>query len=190
MLISQTHVPHRTSRPFSLGRLLFATLTVPLLALTGCATAPAPDTAPKADAPAGEENTSEGTAEQPSSDAEGTATFTVGDRVFAVELARCSVYEGGTEVMLAGPATEVGGDAVGYLDGEHGPFDGGLNGEFRIDIGASRALQSTDEFVALGSPSGTELTIVADGDGYVIQSGAWNENGEMLGDATLSFSCS
>ena len=123
--------------------------------------------------------------------AAGAATFTVGDRVFTVELTLCGMYGDGddAEVVLAGPASENGGDATGFLEGDLLPAGSELNAEFRIDIGADGPQQSTDEFLALGLASGSPVTFSEEGGGYVVRSGAWNENGEDLGEGSLAFSC-
>ena len=182
---------------------LFGGAVLPLL-LTACAAVPGAQEVPPSQqaTPTPVSSTDKDTqmSEPPANDetqappvgwAAGAATFTVGDRVFTVELTLCGMYGDGddAEVVLAGPASENGGDATGFLEGDLLPAGSELNAEFRIDIGADGPRQSTDEFLALGLASGSPVTFSEEGGGYVVRSGAWNENGEDLGEGSLAFSC-
>lgn len=119
---------------------------------------------------------------------QGDATFSVGEREFAVELTHCSVYPEG-DMLLSGPARESGTDITGYFDGDVFMLDSAPYGEFRVDIGADGPLQSTDDFLALGNITGEELTISETGSGYSITGGTWNSTGDSLGEGNLAFNC-
>lgn len=121
--------------------------------------------------------------------AAGAATFSVGGREFAVELSTCSVYDDGAEVLLSGRATEVGGDATGFLDGDLTTLDEQAYGEFRIDLGASGPFESMDEFISMGDPTGGDISFEAAGANHVISAKAWNHNGDDLGKASIAFTC-
>lgn len=157
-----------------------------------CAAAPEANETPTPVQETAEESAvgSEETQASPSNGSAGTATFTAGERVFTVELTFCGVYEQGTEILLAGIANEINGDAQGFLEGGLLPAGSALNGEFRIDIGADGPLQTSEEFLALGSPSGSPVTLSEEPEGYLILSGTWNEHGDSLGGGSLAFSCS
>lgn len=120
---------------------------------------------------------------------QGEATFSAGGRTFTVELSMCAVYDEG-DVLLSGPAREVGTDVTGYLDGDVTMLDSEAYAEFRIDVGADAALQSTDEFLALGNSLGGSFAISEQVGGYEIRADAWNASGDDLGEGSLAFSCS
>lgn len=162
------------------------------IGLMGCAAESAPeDTTGSGSSPVPvESRASDDSQDPPAGAAAGTAVLTIGDRAFTAQLDLCSVYDSGAEILLAGPASETRGSAHGFLEGDLLQAGAELNGEFRIDIGADAPHQSTNEFLALGYASGTPVTLTAEGEGYIIRSGAWNEKGDSLGEGSLEFSCS
>lgn len=171
---------------------LVGALATTALLLTGCAatSSPGKGSSTSQGTPSAAPNGHDEAPAEAATGSAGTATFTVGDRVFTVELTLCGIYADATEIVLAGHATESSGGPSGFLEGDLLPFGDEINGEFRIDIGADGPTQSADEFLALGYASGTPVTLEQDGSGYIIRSGAWNENGEDLGAGTLAFACS
>lgn len=157
---------------------------IALLLLTGCATgAESPNVSSAADLPQ-PSGGGGGTA----SASVGTATATIGARTFAFELSGCTVYDG-REVELSGLGGEVGTDVPSYLDGGAMEMDSTALGEFRIDIGSDGPFQSSDEFIALGAPTGGNFSIVKEGTGYLATGPAWDNNGTALGAGTLHFTC-
>ncbi|GAA3212929.1 hypothetical protein [Microbacterium terregens] len=159
-----------------------------ILALSGCAGAGANTGAPSSAGEPSDPPRNVDAAQSPTA-RNGEATFSAGGRDFTIDLAVCSVYEAG-DVLLGGPANEVGTDATGYLDGDSTVLDSQAYGEFRIDIGADGPLQSTDDFLALGNSLGGAFALSDDGAGYLITASAWNAQGDDLGEATLAFTCS
>lgn len=119
----------------------------------------------------------------------GEATLSIGGREFTVELTTCGVYDGGGEVVLSGHAVEVGGAVSGFFDGDLTTLDSRVYGEFRLDIGATGPFESSDEFLALGDPVGGEIAFSEEAHGNVITAKAWNEEGDDLGEGSLTFVC-
>lgn len=119
----------------------------------------------------------------------GSATASIDGREFTFMLSNCMMYEG-EEVELSGAGGETGADAPSYLDGGLMQMDADVTGEFRISIGTDQPFDSTNEFLALGAPTGEGLTVVKDGDGYLATGNAWNDQGADLGTGTLRFACS
>ena len=177
----------RTSRwrPSSLGASIVLVLMV-----VGCAAQPGAQPPPSQPSSAPEGGAVDDASAAPADGSAGTATFTVDGRAFTVDLTLCGVYGDGPEIALAGAASEDGGDALGHFEGDLVPFGSELNGEFRIDISPDGQARSSDEFLALGYASGVPVTLSEEDDGYVIRSGAWNENGEDLGEGSVQFACS
>lgn len=165
---------------------LFSGPVLLALFLSGCSTGPEGGADP---ATAAQDSAQETDAsDQSSGDTQGEATFSAGGREFTVALTTCGVH--GEEVVLSGHATEVGGDATGFLDGDLTTLDSQSYGEFRIDIGADGPFQSTDDFIALGDPTGGDLSFSEEAHGYVITADAWNTEGDDLGAGSLIFTCS
>ncbi len=165
------------------------------LLLGGCTDEAAPEAADSDQSSTEQSDASDASSEsdaseQSAGDSRGEATFSAGDREFTVELTTCGVYDDGGEIVLSGHATEVGGDATGFLDGDLTTLDSQSYGEFRIDIGASGPFESTDEFLALGDPTGGGIAYSEEAHGHVIIAKAWNQDGDDLGEASLIFVCS
>lgn len=116
------------------------------------------------------------------------AALSVDGREFSVTLTMCTAQEGG-DILLSGPAQEKGTDVTGHFDGDASDAGGELDGEFRVDIGATGPYQSTDEFVAFGTSIGGTLTLSKQADDYVLTGSAWNAQGQSLGDGVLTFRC-
>lgn len=181
-----------SARPSLLRAALVGCAVVLPFLLIGCGSAAAPgadEGASQKDHGTGADEGDDASSESTNGSA-GSATFTVGDRVFTIDLTLCGVYADATEIVLAGAAKSDDGSAVGFFEGDLVPFGDELNGEFRIDIGADGPSQSTDEFLALGYASGSAVTLDEEGSGYVVRSGAWNEQGDDLGAGSLAFACS
>lgn len=152
-----------------------------LLILGGCAVSVADDR-PAAPAVAEEETSSGGDA------ANETATFSVDGRTFSVTLASCMSTPDG-DVLLHGAASELGSDVTGYFDGDITPYQDGVVGEFRLDIGSTGQFESSETFIAMGDSLGGEVLITPDGDGFIATAPSWSEQGTDLGQATLQFGC-
>ncbi|MHA3684757.1 hypothetical protein ACXR2W_10955 [Leucobacter sp. HY1908] len=174
-------VPRRP-RPTRFVAAVFGACALLALGLSGCAPESVTDAAP-GDHP----ETSDG-ANTPATYEIGTATFAVGDVTFTADLELCSLYDG-NDALFGGPVHDDGGEVIGYLDGDFTNSSGELNGEARIDLGATRKLQSTDMFVAMGAPMGpidvTEFT----SDNLALTATAWDDEGADRGTATLSVRC-
>jgi hypothetical protein len=157
---------------------------IALLLLTGCATG----TETSSGSPAAEQPQPSGGGDGAAGASAGTATATIGAREFSFELSGCTMYEG-REVELSGLGGEVGTDVPSYLDGGAMQMDSTPLGEFRINIGADRPFQSSDDFIAFGAPTGGNFTVVKEGAGYLATGPAWDDNGTSLGTGTLHFTC-
>lgn len=156
--------------------------------LSGCAGGDA--TGQKSEASIPSEQTSSPADQQQETDdaATSTAIAVIDGREFSFELTGCTVYQD-SEVEISGPGAEVDSDTSSYLDGGAVQIDTDAIGEFRIDIGATGPFQSSEEFLALGAPTGGDFSVVADGDGYVATGNTWDSNGTDLGTGTLHFTC-
>ncbi|HWV25974.1 MAG TPA: hypothetical protein VNZ66_02030 [Aeromicrobium sp.] len=166
------------SRPTLAALGLTAVLCLPACASGGDEREPDPAASRTAESQAAE-----------SQDAEGNeAALSVDGREFTVTLTMCTAQEGG-DILLSGPAQENGTDVTGHFDGDASDAGGELDGEFRVDIGATGPYQSTDEFVAFGTSIGGTLTLSKESDRYVLTGSAWNAQGQSLGDGVLTFRC-
>lgn len=123
-----------------------------------------------------------------STGAEGSATLNVGEQSYTVELKFCSLF-GGQDALFHGTAFDTSGTQVGYLEGDFGDLSDHPHGEARIDFGATGKLQSTDEFVAMGSVMG-DITVTDLSDSTLMVSAvAWDQDGTQLPTAMLSVKC-
>jgi hypothetical protein len=169
-----------------------------LLLIVGCPASPEPAPSlsqsqatdgPAGDgaAPAGETKDPAGETKAPA-DAQGTAVLTYADKTYSATLQLCSLYDSG-DALFHGIAYDSDGNEVGYLEGDFVGLTDVPNGEARIDFGAKATLQSTDEFVAMGSPGGA----IALGDftatELILAAGAWQSDGAQLPPATLRVTC-
>lgn len=115
------------------------------------------------------------------------AELRVGDSTYSVELEFCLLD--GKDALFHGLASGADGETVGYLEGDFVSLTDAPFGEARLDFGATRKLQSTDTFVAVGSGMG-EVTVTESTDiSLAIAGGAWDEHGTELGAATLTVHC-
>lgn len=174
-------------RAVSLVAFAGASLVAALL-LSGCAgsgqTAQGnDDTAPV------EQSESSADEQQPDDAAVGTATAIIDGREFSFELTGCTLYQE-SELEISGPGSELGSDTPSYLDGGAMQLDSDPLGEFRIDIGADGPFQSSDDYLAFGAPTGGgDLTVVADGEGFLATGKSWSSDAADLGTGTLHFTC-
>lgn len=136
---------------------------------------------------ADDESAEDDAADDSAASGEIAATVTVDGREFTIELSTCMIYE--HDVMLSGVATETGGDAVGYLDGDATASGEGISAEFRIDIGATGPFDSMDEFISIGNTAGSEYDMTEDDGDFVITASAWDDQGTDLGVGTIEFRC-
>lgn len=119
---------------------------------------------------------------------QGEATLVVGGREFNIDLTLCSVYADG-DILLSGPAQEVGGATTGYFDGDVTSLDSLVHGEFRVDLGADGKFQSTDDFLAIGDTIGGQLSMSEAAGTHTITAQTWNAQGDELGEGSLVFRC-
>ena len=115
--------------------------------------------------------------------------LTYADMTYSATLQLCSLYESG-DALFHGPAYDSDGTEVGYLEGDFVGLTDVPNGEVRIDFGASTKLQSTDEFVAMGSPGGPLAIAEFTSAELLIAGAAWQSDGAQLPPATLRVNCS
>ncbi|MGB3375313.1 MAG: hypothetical protein WBA87_09255 [Microbacterium sp.] len=118
----------------------------------------------------------------------GTVTASIDGRQFTFTLTSCIMYQD-SEVELSGPGGEAGSEVPSHLDGGLMQMDADVLGEFRISIGTDQAFDSTDEFLAIGAPTGGDLSVVEEGDGHLVTARTWNDQGTDLGTGTLHFTC-
>lgn len=118
----------------------------------------------------------------------GSATVSAGGREFSFQLTRCLVYEE-REVELAGPGAEVGSSVSSYFDGGLMQMGTDALGELRVDIGADGPFQSSDEFIAIGAPTGGDFSVTKTGHDYLATGKSWDNDGTDLGTGTVQFSC-
>lgn len=119
----------------------------------------------------------------------GTATVSIDGRDFTFQLSRCLIYDE-SEVELAGPGSENGSSLASYFDGGVMQLGTDALGEFRIDIGADGPFQSSDEFLAVGAPTGGgDFSVIKAGNGYLATGKSWDNTGADLGTGTVQFSC-
>lgn len=118
----------------------------------------------------------------------GEAVFSYGDRTYTAELQFCTLAEG-QDAFFHGVARDDTGNEVGYLDGDFGILDGNLEGEARLDFGASGQFESADEFIAIGSAlSNIVATDFSDASWYIL-GGGWDQNGTQQPNVTLKVAC-
>lgn len=168
---------------------IFSSITaaaVAALALSGCAaesgtSAPAPDSQ-TADASEEQEITP--------ADTEGTgeAILSFGDMTYTSELQFCSLTES-EDALFHGLAYDDSGTEVGYLDGDFGILDGAAFGEARIYFGATKQLQSTDEFIAIGDAASHIVVTQFSDTSWYVMGGGWDQDGTAQSGVTLKVAC-
>lgn len=166
-------------------------ISAAFLLLVGCAASPA------APSPSGDANASsapkagatpESVEASTPAGAQGTAVLTFADTTYSATLQFCSLYESG-DALFHGSAYDGDGNEVGYLEGDFVGLTDIPNGEARIDFGATSKLQSTDEFVAIGSPGGAIAIADFSATELIVAGSAWQADGTQLPPATLVVSC-
>lgn len=179
----------RNLKPLS----LLAVATAFAFALAGCASEPA-DQAPEVDevvpVETAETPDPEATNEEPaatSGGGEGEAELTYGDIEFVIELQSCMLSA--EDALFHGPALDAAGNGVGYFDGDFTGLADVPYGVARIDLGATQNLQSTDEFVMIGSSAGNFVVSDLSESSMIIVGPVANENGESLGSGVLKVTC-
>lgn len=118
----------------------------------------------------------------------GEAIVTLGDDTYTAELEFCTL-SAAEDALFHGPAYDDSGSQVGYLDGDFVDLAGSPYGEARLDFGATRNMQSTDDFFSMGSVSGEIVVTDASDTNLIVVGGAWDAAGEQLGTATLKVNC-
>lgn len=126
--------------------------------------------------------------DSPSSNAAGTATLEVGDVTFTATLSACSLYDEG-DALFHGSVHDDGNDMIGYLDGDFTGLNDQPEGEVRIDLGASKQLESTDRFVAMGTAKGNLAVTNFEANNLIVMGDTWDEEGTMRGVSTLRVQC-
>ena len=63
------------------------------------------------------------------------------------------------------------------------------SGEARIDFGATKNMESTDEFVALGSPGGHIVISDSSDTSLIVVGATWDQSGAKLPTGTLKVTC-
>src|SRR5690554_6576958 len=125
---------------------------------------------------------------KPADEGAGTVVVSIDGRELNFTLTACTMYED-SEVELSGPGGEAGSDVPSHLDGGLMLMDGDALGEFRISIGTDRPFDSTDEFLALGEPTGGGISVAEEADGHLVTARTWDDQGTDLGTGTLHFTC-
>lgn len=163
---------------------------VAALALAGCGAASPASEPSSADSDATGQIDDKGTGEKTTAEAsgaDGEAVFSYGDTVYTAQLAFCSL-QGGEDALFHGVAYDESGEAVGYLDGDFTTLSDVPYGEARINLGATRNLQSTDTFVSMGGSNHLVVTDHSD-TSLILMGGAWQQGGTTLPIATVRVTC-
>ncbi|MGM7679567.1 hypothetical protein [Microbacterium sp. A94] len=122
------------------------------------------------------------------SSAQGEAVLSYGDTSYSAQLEFCSL-SGTEDALFHGMAYDDAGEQVGYLNGDFGALTDLPHGEARIDFGATAKLQSTDEFVAMGTVAGHIVVADFSDTDLIVVGGAWDQAGTQLPTATLKVTC-
>lgn len=170
----------QTLKKFSFIAVVLASACV--LASCGKADAEPTVSEPQAQAQEKNEQVSESTGQ------EGQAVLSYDSTEYTVELQSCSLYNG-EEALFQGLAYSDDGSEIGYFDADFGGLADSPHGEARIDFGATQQFESADEFIAMGTVSGHIVVTDSSDTQLIIMGGAWDQDGNTLGTATLRVSC-
>ena len=175
-------------KPFTLlTSLTIAGLAV--LTLAGCGSS---DQGKDAVAPSGENTAAASVpAKEPvsgASEEQGEVTFSYRDVAYTAKLQSCSLVEA-EDGLFHGPAFDETGATVGYLSGDFTGLGDSPSGEARINFGATKNMQSTDKFVAMGDVGGSLVITDSSGSSLIAMGGAWEQDGTKLPVATLKVNC-
>lgn len=152
-------------------------------ALTGCGS-----TNPGTTTPDDAQASNEAPEIAETSDSQGEATFTYGDKTYTADLRFCSLTDG-EDALFHGPAHDETGDQVGYLDGDFGVLEGDLHGEARIDFGSTGQFESSDEFIAIGDAVSNIVATDFSDESWILMGGGWDQDGAEQGNVTLKVNC-
>ncbi|WP_146111883.1 hypothetical protein [Arthrobacter sp. MYb227] len=159
------------------------------LSLAGCGSS---DQGKEASAPSGENAAAATTqAKEPASGAseeQGEVKFSYGEVAYTAKLQSCALVEA-EDALFHGPAFDATGAVVGYLSGDFTGLGDSASGEARINFGATKNMQSTDKFVAMGDVRSDIVITDSSDTSLIVMGGAWEQDGTKLPVATLNVSC-
>lgn len=181
---------HRSTLTF-VSSLAIAGLTA--LTLTGCApespsasSSALPGEAQPQAEPDGKSEGEDTTSSSPS--AIGEVKWSNSDVTYTAELQFCSLTAGG-DALFHGLTFDSDGNEVGYLEGDFTNLGDSPHGEARIDFGATRKLQSMEDFIAMGSVGGAIVIADSSDTSLTVVGAAWDPNGTVLPTTTLKVTC-
>lgn len=163
---------------------LFAAASAVLLTLAGCASAATEEPV----ASQQDESAEQVEAPAAASESSGEAVLSYGDITYTAQLQHCSL-SGGEDALFHGAVTDDTDAHIGYLEGDFSGLNSLPQGEARIDFGATGSMQSSEEFIALGTVAGEIVVTDASDSSIVIVGGTWDQEGTLLGTGTLRVNC-
>ncbi len=118
----------------------------------------------------------------------GTASLVMAGESFSFVLAFCAIDE--RDILVHGPGQGDESGEPAYLDVDFVREMSFTAGGARIDLGATRHLQSMDDFSAFDTEYSTgEYSLTLDGASFALEGEFRSARGESLGPGTLTVEC-